>query len=105
MSPISKIRISSCLHQPAAALLLSAIGIFGSTHATAATINIDLPGGGMGTISLDPTATHEQLTGGFTAKDAAGNPMTLAQVEKVLGEDHLNWFQKVVTNLMPPPAK
>lgn len=57
-------------------------------------------------IEVETDATgNEALTGGFTAADGK----TLAQLESQLGEDHLNWFQKVTSapegkHVDPPPG-
>ena len=57
-------------------------------------ISIDL---GFGTIKAMVGDTPDALTGSFTVtkKGADNKTLTLAQLEKMLGQDHLNWFQKV----------
>ncbi len=47
---------------------------------------------------------NQSLVGKFTAtkKNADGTTMTIDELEQFLGQDHLNWFQKVTSDTNPP---
>jgi hypothetical protein len=63
-------------------------------------MNLNVNGNPIGQVAINITAGTggQGLTGGFTA--AGGQ--TLAQLEAALGQDHLNWFQKVIADSNPP---
>lgn len=55
-------------------------------------------------IQTDPKASGDVgITGyfGVSKEDGNGDVLTLQELEAMLGQDHLNWFQKV-TSLTPP---
>lgn len=98
--------------RPCFCRLAAAVALLGLTAAPMKAqmpINVNVPGVGfVGQIDVNRVPIPGDgtgLLGQFTAMrmnpDGTRTPIALAQLEKTLAEDHLNWFQKVVNNRSP----
>ncbi len=58
---------------------------------------------GMIHIEMKPNGANFGLIGSFrVTKEEDSIPLTVNELENFLGQDHLNWFQKVVGDTHPP---
>ncbi len=98
--------VSRAARSHAVLVLAGAIFLYLGPRAGAvpAPIEIDIPGVGKINMSV-PAGKPGAVSGTFTAtkKNPDGTTMTLRQLEKSLGQDHLNWFQKVTSEGPNPP--
>lgn len=94
--------------------VISVVAMAGIAQAALAPIQmvVNAKGEDVGTIDIKvesgvwpaPNSDREGVTGGFTVtkKKPDGTTMTLDELETFLGQDHLNWFQKVTADTHPP---
>jgi len=69
--------------------------------AKALMIDVQAPDGTVvGVLDVHVSADGTGVVGGFTSR--TGTPPSLADAAKMLGEDHFNWFQVVISDTNPP---
>ena len=87
--------------------LFAALFLSSATAYAVVPVDFDIFGSGekVGAIHIEmkPNGANFGLIGSFrVTKDEDGIPLTLNELENFLGQDHLNWFQKVVGDTNQP---